>query len=278
MHEWLDEQRYNSLSEHFKDYPSYIIAEIGSNWKNRIEPKNDLHSCLMSIDYAKAHGANAVKFQLFNHEEMYGKTGSDEFALPRDYIPRLAEFCKKVNIDFMCSAFSVEGFEFIDRFVKIHKVASSKVGDGDLLKFIKKSKKPFIISDGMFDVPISNKVIPMLCASAYPATLTDYNLYKMHQYCSAPLGYGLSDHTRGFTLAEILRAHGCRYFEKHVNFLGRRDTPDACVSIDANQFGLYVKTIRNIKVGRPRIVKSDARKMWGDRYDAKIKRYVRPKK
>ncbi len=278
MHEWLEEKRYDGLSEHFKEYPSYIIAEIGSNWKNRNEPKNDLHGCLMSIDYAKAHGANAVKFQLYNHFEMYGKEGCDEFALPIDYLPRLAEFCKKINIDFLCSAFSVKGLETVDRYVSKHKIASSKVGDPAVIKYIKNSTKDFIVSDGMFDVPNLTNIIPMICASAYPAQPTDYNLYKMHQYCANPLGYGFSDHTQGFSLAEIMRAHGCQYFEKHVNFLGRRDTPDACVSIDGNQFGLYVKAIRKIEVGRPRRVKVKARKLWGDRYDPKLKRYVRPKK
>jgi sialic acid synthase SpsE len=278
MHGWLEEKRYDGLSEHFKDYPSYIIAEIGSNWKNRDEPKNDLHGCLMSIDYAKACGADAVKFQFYNHEEMYGKKGSDEFALPGDYLPRLADFCKKMKIDFLCSAFSVKGLATVEKYVKKHKIASSKVGDPGVIKYIKGSSKDFIVSDGMFDIPELNNVIPMICAAAYPAQPTDYNLYKMHQYCGAPRGYGFSDHTQGFGLAEIMRAHGCQYFEKHVNFLGRRDTPDACVSIDSNQFGLYVKAIRNIEVGRPKVVKAKARKMWGDRYDGKLKRYVRPKK
>lgn len=278
MHGWLEEKRYDGLTEHFKDYPSYIIAEIGSNWKNRAEPKNDLHGCLMSIDFAKAHGADAVKFQYYTHEEMYGKAGSDEFALPGDYLPRLAEFSKKLGIEFLCSAFSVKGFETVDRYVKRHKIASSKVGDPDVVRYIKQTSKDCIVSDGMFDVPNASNVIPMICAAAYPAQPTDYNLYKMHQYCAAPRGYGFSDHTLGFGLAEIMRAHGCRYFEKHVNFLGHRDTPDARVSVDGNQFGLYVKAIRNIEVGRPRRVKQKARKMWGDRYDPTLKRYVRPKK
>lgn len=275
---WIEEKRYDGITETFNDFPAYIIAEIGSNWKNRVEPKNDLHSCLMSIDYAKASGANAVKFQIFSHEEMYGKKGSDEFRLPLDYLPRLAAFCDKMKIDFLCSAFSVDGIKLIDKYVKKHKIASSKVGDPGMIKYIKESPKDFIVSDGMFNVPDRSNVIPMICASAYPAQPTDYNLFKMHQYCNAPRGYGLSDHTLGFSIAEIMRAHGCQYFEKHVNFLGRRDTPDACVSVDGNQFGLYVKAIRKIEVGRPRRVKTKGRAMWGDRFDSKLNRYVRPKK
>lgn len=278
MHGWLDEKRYDGLRETFESKPAYIIAEIGSNWKNRAEPKNDIHSCYMSIDYAKSIGADAVKFQFYNHEEMYGKKGSDEFSLPSNFLPKLAKFCDKLKIDFLCSAFSVKGFQIVDKYVKVHKVASSKVGDQDLLTFIKNSTKDFMISDGMFDIPNLPNVIPMICASAYPAQPTDYNLYKLLQYCSAPRGFGLSDHTLGFGLAEIMRVHGCQYFEKHVNFLGRRDTPDACVSIDINQFALYVKAIRNTEVGRCRRVKAKARQTWGDRYDSKLKRYVRPKK
>ena len=96
----------------------YIIAEIGSNW--RIAGKGDITNLAaidMTIRQAKACGADAVKFQMFTHEDLYGFPGDDKFSLPRRYIPVIAEKCKKLGIDFMCTAFTADGVKFIDQYV-----------------------------------------------------------------------------------------------------------------------------------------------------------------
>jgi sialic acid synthase SpsE len=276
--EWLEERRFSGLDEVFRRTEPYIIAEIGSNWVNDSGSENHYENCLGSIEIAKACGAHAVKFQMFNHMEMYGRSGDDKYALPVEYLSRLAQHCSRLGIDFLCSGFSVDGLKTIEPHVKMHKIASSKVGDKNVIEYIKNSDKKFIVSDGMFDVPELDNVIPMICAANYPAQLSDYNLFKLSKYAHVSLGFGFSDHTLTYSLAQIMRAHGCTYFEKHVNFLRNSKSPDSCVSVGAEQFATYIRIIKSTEVGRPRVTKATARRLWGDKYDEKLKRYVRPKK
>ena len=254
----------------------YIIAEIGSNWKGKteVESYNNLIKC---CNMAQEYGANAVKFQMFTHEELYGKPGPNEFALKREWLPMVQQHCHdELLIDFMCSAFSVDGFEFIDPLVKMHKVASSKVGDKVFMAKVADSKKPCLVSDGMFDVPVWPNIIPMVCASSYPAFVADHNLFKIWEYALRfPLGWGLSDHTAGVTLANLFRANGCSYFEKHVNFLDIKSPDNAC-DIDRGGFGSYVDIIRSVEVKRPEAVKVEARNRWGDKWNEELNGYFRP--
>ena len=254
----------------------FIIAEIGSNWKGKTREES-WNNCIKCCNLAQEYGASAVKFQLFSHQELYGKPGKDEFAFPVEWVDKLATYCEsQLLIKFMVSAFSADGFDVVNPHVEIHKVASSKVGDKHFMAKVADCDKPCLVSDGMFDVPVWDNIIPMLCASAYPAEESDYDLFKIWEYALRyPLGWGVSDHTNNATLAKLLRANGCSYFEKHVNFLGV-SSPDNCVDIHTHKFGTYVDIIRSTPVKRPEAVKSEARKKWGDRWVEEEKGYFRP--
>lgn len=250
----------------------FIIAEIGSNWR-------DLEGAFKCIEMAKEAGATAVKFQMFTHLEMYGVDGKDEFALPRTWIPKLADKAMTVGIEFMCSTFSESGFALVDRFVKTHKIASSSAGNMKRLIQAKKTKKPTLISDGMFDVPKDVPFIPMLCCSKYPAFDYEYDLFKMYEYAASTGGcWGLSDHTPGSNLLKICRSHGCSYFELHANFIDLEGTPDSgWHSCSKEAFADYVKIINGTKVGGPMRIKSEAREKWGEKFDKQLNGYYRPR-
>ncbi len=73
----------------------------------------------------------------------------------------------------------------------------------------------------------------------------------------------LSDHTKGSVLGAIFRAHGCQFFEKHVDFVGGEKTPDSCVSMTADEFKLYRSIIRSTKPVDHEKRRKYARNTWG---------------
>ena len=90
----------------------FIIAEIGSNWLT-------IDDCFFSIKQAKYAGADAVKFQVFDHESLYGSHKNMAHVLPVMWLPALAARCNEIGIEFMCSAFSPELAELVNPYVNI---------------------------------------------------------------------------------------------------------------------------------------------------------------
>lgn len=224
----------------------YIIAEIGSNLFKGRDAATCLDIGLGQIAAAKGAGADAVKFQMFTAKELYGPSypgPESKYALPRYWVEVLADKCERTGIDFMCSAFSVDGYEFIDPFVKMHKVASPEALAEDITEYIRSIRpKPALVSNGCDD-PLTyhyDNMIVMACVSKYPADALDYVLPPVYRT------WGLSDHTMETYLAHMARTMGATYFERHVDFFKGEglDTPDTPVSFDATEFKYWVETIR----------------------------------
>jgi N,N'-diacetyllegionaminate synthase len=236
----------------------YIIAEIGSNWKKFENAEQNFNLACDQIDVAKISGADAVKFQLFTQKELYGKEiEKSGYELPKSWIPRLHEHCKKRKIDFMCSAFSVAGFKYVNEHVNIHKIASPEACYRPLIQAVQAMANSIIISNGCLTFEEQEEVVKselwgaddvlMECVSNYPASPLDYNfsacvlLAKKHRIL-----WGISDHTLSNYAALHAKRLGATYFEKHVDFVktSYKKTPDSCVSIDRYDFEKYVQMLR----------------------------------
>lgn len=238
-----------------KNSDVYIIAEVGSNWAKYEDPDENLKTALKQIEKAAACGSNAVKFQLFTCAELYGdrvrgtqfEHDFNRYSLPCNWVETLADHSVKHDIDFMCSAFSVKGFEFVDPFVNRHKLASPEITDKNIVEWLNNQPKPYFYSDGCVNqVDIGRyQDVRMACVSRYPAQVSDYEL-------SSAMGsnWGVSDHTKGSELALSAVKLGCRYIEKHVDFLFNegKPTPDSVVSIPELSFAAWVRSIRKMSV------------------------------
>lgn len=229
----------------------FIIAEVGSNWTDFTQAKD-------SISMAKQCGADAVKFQLYDHKALYGVEGQMPGSLPLEWLPKLKEKAVACNIEFMCSAFSPELVEAVNPYVNIHKVASAELTHVRMLETLRRLGKPVILSTGASgEQDIRNAlliltghgttqpipVILMYCVAAYPSqeiNLDTINL--LSRTFNLPCGF--SDHTTNVTpLPKLALQHGACVLEKHFAAFDT-DTPDRPHSLNPHQFKRMVNHIR----------------------------------
>lgn len=241
----------------------YVVAEIGSNWKRSDlpAPLNGMTFALNQIKYAAETGADAVKFQLFTSIELYGYPvpSVDKYAIPKEWINGIQEYAKKCNVDFLCSAFSEEGYKFIDKFVDRHKVASCELPHLGILETLVKLKKPVILSIGGAKASEIQKALYVLrdiptavmhCVSAYPAKEENYELGTIEMLkLLGNMDIGLSDHTLTKSCALLSLGKGVTIFEKHFDYYKNNimyhETPDTPHSVDYTDFKSYVKAIND---------------------------------
>ncbi|MFA5142577.1 MAG: N-acetylneuraminate synthase family protein [Candidatus Omnitrophota bacterium] len=195
-----------------------IIAEIGQNHNGEMD------LAMMMIHSAKAAGADAVKFQLYEARKLFPRANNPWFKynckteLSRDQVRRLARTCKSVGIEFLASVFDTERVKWLeDVGVKRHKVASRSIRDKKLIAALCRTKKPLLVSLGMWsgkgfpEIPAKSGLQFLYCVSKYPAKLSDLNLTKVdfNKYA------GFSDHTVGISAAMAALARGAGIIEKH---------------------------------------------------------------
>jgi len=208
-----------------------VIADIGSNW-------NTLEDCLGAVEKCKESNIDIVKFQYYTHEKLYGFPGQMPGELPKDWIPEIHKKCVEVDIEFMCSVFDPEDVEFINQFVKRHKIASSENAYSELNDTVESTGKQYLVSQGCEDIYNDcidyndNNYIPMACICDYPTNsypiedLIKNSNYKYHGLS----GHGLSDHNLSPYGYELAYRFGCSFYEFHFNPLGIKGKPDECVS------------------------------------------------
>lgn len=223
-----------------------VIAELGSNWKS-------FEDCKNAIALAKNIGADAIKFQLYTHEELYGTPGSIRGVMPRDWLPKLKIKADACGIELMCTAFSVQGIEYVDQFVSTHKLASSEMCHVEMLRTFKKIKKPLLVSTGgqsQKDIIAVNELLKpktdvtfLYCEASYPSNRSDFRLIAELQDLTGR-DVGLSDHTlEVFNVPLIAQQMGATVIEKHFNPFEYKDTPDAPHSLGVDDFKDMITSI-----------------------------------
>jgi sialic acid synthase SpsE len=248
----------------------FIIADAGSNWCTTNNPSDNLIMAKRHIHDAAKAGCSAVKFQYFTDKELYGMEGPNKYHLPSDWLIDLAAYASSQSIEFMCTAFSEDGYRFINAFVNIHKVASSEMKHVEILKELARTNKPFLISTGGAHEQevqgISQYLFGMAkepradfafleCVANYPADPSDYNLKVLETKITvisendemAICPYiGVSDHTKSNVVALTSVGLGAKIFEKHFTAFDQAwaQTPDMPVSIGPVAMSQYVQDIK----------------------------------
>jgi N-acetylneuraminate synthase len=225
----------------------YVIAEIGVNHGGSLDVAKQL------IEYAKAGGCDAAKFQTYKaatlasrHSPAYWdttkETSTSQFALFSRYdcfgeaeYRALADHCARVGIDFLSTPFDDAAVEFLDHLVPFFKVASADLTNIPLLRRIARKKKPVLLSTGASTLAEIDTAVTELrrsgcetlallhCVLNYPTGNTDAHLAMIKGLSRAypDLLIGYSDHTfpdQFMTALVTAFLVGARVLEKHFTY------------------------------------------------------------
>jgi sialic acid synthase SpsE len=237
-----------------------FIAEVSSN-HNR-----DLDRSLKFIDYASEIGCTAVKFQLFKLEQLFAPEilqqserhrKRKEWELPLEFLPKLAQRCRRLGIDFSCTPFYLKAVEELLPYVAFYKIASYELLRDDLLAACARTNKPVVISTGMAAMDEIAHAVTTLrengcknptllhCTSSYPTPLNEANLSAIFTIRNATgCETGWSDHT--VEPAVIYRAiyrWGAKVIEFHLDLDGKGAEYEAGHCWLPNQIAEVIQTV-----------------------------------
>jgi len=250
--------------------PVFVIAEIGINHNGSVELARKL------IDGAVLAGADAVKFQKRTPErcvpkEQWDVTRETPWGLMTyiDYRRRVefgeAEFttldrhCRERDILWFASSWDEESVDFMERFdPPCHKVASASLTDHDLLRRMRATGRPVILSTGMSTMTEIEDAVAALgrdglllahATSTYPCPPTDLNLRMIHtlkeRFPECPVGY--SGHETGLAPTWAAVALGATFVERHVTLDRAMWGSDQAASVEVGGFMRLVSNIRDIE-------------------------------
>jgi N-acetylneuraminate synthase len=248
-----------------EDQPCFIIAEIGINHNGDI----DLAKKLISV--AVAAGCDAVKFQkrtvevVYTAEELakprenpFGPTNGDlkhglEFG--QEEYEEIDAFCRSLKLPWFASPWDEASVDFIEQFhPPVHKVASASLTDDNLLRHIRKTGKPVILSTGMstyaeidhaVEVLGRKDLLLMHATSTYPANYDELNLRAiptMAERYGVPIGY--SGHETGIPTSVCAAALGACAVERHITMDRAMWGSDQAASLEPNGITRLVRDVR----------------------------------
>jgi len=237
--------------------PTLVIAEIGSNHDRKWGQARQL------IEAAAEAGADVVKFQVFEAEDLYSPgTPSYEVVkaieLPWEWIPRLVDYSAKCGLMFLASPFSREAIDCLAEVeVPAYKWASSETINLPLLKYAAAKQKPILLSTGMCDLADVHEAIEVIrserntdivllqCTSLYPTERRHVHLRVMDTLRSAfQLPVGFSDHTTDIVIPAAAVARGACVVEKHLTISRQLPGPDHGYALEPAEFKRMVDGIR----------------------------------
>lgn len=254
----------------------FIIAEAGVNHNGDIKIAKKL------VDAAKYSGADCVKFQSFTAQNLVTKkarkalyqvenTNSSgnqydmlkNLELTREQHFEISEHCKNVGIQFLSTAFDVDGLSFLlELGIEIIKIPSGEITNLPYLRYIGEKNSEIIMSTGMANMSEIDDAINVLessgtergkitilqCTTEYPAPFENVNLRAMRSIGDKfGVKVGYSDHTLGIEVSIAAVALGATIIEKHFTLDRTQSGPDHKASLEPNELTNLVHSIRNIE-------------------------------
>ncbi len=252
-----------------KGLSTFVIAEIGINHNGSVEVAKKM------IDGAYIAGCHAVKFQKRTPELCVPK---DQWNIERDtpwgrmtYIDyrykvefdyseydEIDRYCKQKGIQWFASCWDEGAVEFIEQFdVACYKAASASLTDHELLRAMKKTGKPLIISTGMSTMEEIETAVEKIgtdnlliahATSAYPCKVEELNLRMINTLIDkydVPIGY--SGHETGLVTSWAAVALGACFVERHITLDRAMWGTDQAASVEIGGLMRLVSNIRDVE-------------------------------
>ena len=250
-------------------HPCYVIAEIGINHNG------DLRLAQEMVRRAAEAKCDAVKFQKrlpdvcvpvaqrdLPRETPWGVMTYLEYKrrieFDREDFEAIDACCKSHGIDWFASCWDIESVEFIEEFgPPCHKIASASLTDEPLLRRLRETGRPLLLSTGMSSLDEIDRAVQILgpdhlalmhCTSTYPAPLDELNLRaieSLRKRFGVPVGY--SGHEVGLqtTLAAVVL--GAVVVERHLTLDRAMWGTDQAASVEPQGMRRLVRDIRAVE-------------------------------
>jgi len=248
-----------------------IIAEIGINHNG------DMAICKQLIDVAKDAGADCVKFQKRDIDQVYtqdflnspresqwGTTQREQkigLEFSAEQYQEIEDYCQSKNIEWFASAWDIESQKFLRQFnSKYNKVASAMIVYAELLKEIASEGKHTFISTGMTtydDIQAAVDIFRkancsfelMHTVSTYPMKDEDANLNMigtLREKFDCDVGY--SGHEVGLAVSYAAAGLGITSLERHITLDRSMYGSDQSASVEPAGFRQLVGAVRKIEL------------------------------
>ncbi len=247
-------------------HPVYIIAEAGINHNGDLEMAKQL------IQAAKHAGVDAIKFQKRTPElcvppEQRGQMretpwgyityldyrykvefGAEEYA-------EIDRYCKEIGITWFASVWDEPSVDFLEQFNPVaYKIPSASLTDSALLKHLRQTGRPLILSTGMSTMEQIKEAVTLLgeenlaithATSTYPCDPAELNLRMietLRNTFSCPIGY--SGHEVGLVTTAVAVGLGACIVERHITLDRALWGSDQSASVEPGGFEKLVKYVR----------------------------------
>jgi len=247
-----------------------IIAEIGINHNG------DMKICKQLIDVAKDSGADCVKFQKRDINQVYtqefldspresqwGTTQRDqktglEFGV--EEYQEIENYCSEKEIDWFASAWDINSQKFLRQFnSKYNKVASAMIVHTELLKEIASEKKHTFISTGMTTYDDIQNAVDIFreadCSFELMHTVSTYPMKDEHANLRVietlrkkfQCNVGYSGHEPGLAISYAAAALDITSLERHITLDRSMYGSDQSASVEPNGFRNLIGAVRKIE-------------------------------
>ncbi|HYK11732.1 MAG TPA: N-acetylneuraminate synthase family protein [Gemmatimonadales bacterium] len=250
--------------------PVYVLAEIGINHNGSLDLAKKL------IDGAVAAGCDAVKFQKrtpelcvppeqrdLQRDTPWGRITYFEYRKKVEFnfaqYAELDRYARDRGIAWTASCWDEQAVDFIAAFdPPFFKIASATLTNLDLLRHLRKTGKPMMLSTGMSTMDEIDAAIEVLgrdrlllahATSTYPCPPRELNLRMIDtlasRYRGVPIGY--SGHETGLATTYAAVALGASFLERHITLDRSLWGSDQAASVEIGGFMRLVRDVRAIE-------------------------------